>query len=429
MRLMSPAASAPWPRVALVHPGTQHSAQLAQQLARVGVLGEFWTGVGVSEAGWLRAWLQGGATNPLARKLSRRIIRGVPADRIHLRPWPELVALCRQWLGHEAQAVWHHRNASFQRALPQAVIRRHDAIIGFDTSGWILAERCAALGRPFVLDQSIGHPGAKVAVYDAVRRAFPAWGHELEVCRPESLAAENVEHRLATRVVAASSFTKRTLIDHGVAAEKILVNPYGVDIIRFNPGPRAEWSGRPLRFVFVGQVSARKGIPLLLEVWTRLAPPSSELWLIGHVAPRALPLVRGIRGVVVKGPVSRVDLPGMLRECDVFVLPSYFEGFGLVLLEAMACGLPVIATDATAAPDLVTDGEDGFGLPTGDRAALQDRLQFFLRDPARARQMGHAARKKAEQFSWAAYGDRWAELMRTLVRERATLSVPFRPCS
>jgi glycosyltransferase involved in cell wall biosynthesis len=413
--------------VALIHPGTQYSAQLAHQLTRVGVLAEFWTGVAVSENGLLGPWLQRGATNPLAQLVSRRIIRGVPAGRIHLRPWHEIIAVSRQrLLGHEPQVVWHRRNAAFQRALPDEVLRRNDLVIGFDTSGWILAERCAALGRTFVLDQSIGHPSAKVAVYDAVRREFPEWGHELEQRRPETLAAENQEHALATRVVASSSFTKRTLVEHGVAAEKIVVNPYGVDISRFTPGPRVERAARPLRFVFVGQVSARKGIPLLLDVWSRLAPPDSELWLIGYVAPRAVPLVTGLRGVVVKGLVSRFDLPGLLRECDVLVLPSYFEGFAQVMPEAMASGLPVIATESSGAADLITDGADGFVIPTGDRAALQDRLQFFLRHPERVAPMGRAARQKAELFTWTAYGDRWAGIVRNLTAGRAA---PPLPCS
>jgi len=414
----------------LVHPGTQYTAQLAQQLDRHGLLGEFWTGVGVSERGWLQPWLQRGATNPLAQLLSTRIIRGVPAQRIHVRPWHEVIAVGRQrLLGHEPQAVWHRRNAAFQRALPESVLRRNDLVIGFDTSSWLMAERCAALGRTFVLDQSIGHPRAKTAVYEAVRREFPEWGHELEHRRSETLAAENLEHRLATRVVASSSFTRRTLIEHGVDAAKILVNPYGVDLTRFSPGPRADRGTRPLRFVFVGQVSARKGVPLLLDVWSRLAPPDSELWLIGYVAPRAQALVSGLRGVVVKGLVSRIDLPGMLRECDVFVLPSYFEGFAQVMPEALASGLPVIATESSGAADLITDGEDGFVIPTGDRSALTERLQFFLHHPDRIAAMGRAGREKAGRFSWNAYGDRWAGIVRGLAAGSAVPPVASLPCS
>lgn len=398
----------------VVHPGTQYAPRLVEELERAGLLREFWTGIAFSDRGSFRRWLGPGRENAFARFAARRVVHGLPRHKLRLRPWTEIIATVRMRHGGELQPVMHARNAAFQRAVPDDALTRSAAVIGFDTSGWILAERCAALRRPFVLDQSIGHPRAKIGIYEKVRKSFPAWSHELETRRPEVLAAEDVEHRLATRVVAASSFTRRTLIEHGVAAEKIVVNPYGVDLARFAPVGRAPAAGRPLRFVFVGQVSARKGIPLLLDVWTRLAPPNSELWLIGHVAPRAQPLVSGLRGVVVKGAVSHRDLPAMLRECDVFVFPSFFEGFGLVLLEAMACGLPIIATDATAAPDIISDGREGFVTAAGDAAALAAAIRTFSRDPRRSTVMGRAARATAETFSWPAYGERWRQTLLAL---------------
>jgi alpha-maltose-1-phosphate synthase len=342
----------------------------------------------------------------------------VPAHQIHLRPWPEVLAGCRQRLGQDEQRVWHRRNDAFQRALPESVFTRNDLVVGFDTSGWILARRCAAAGTAFVLDQSIAHPRAKMRIYHELRRQYPEWAENLEERAPEVLAAETAEHQGATRIVVASTFTQRSLIEFGVPPERIVINPYGVDLASFAPKPAAR-RDRPLRFVFVGLAGARKGIPLLLDAWGALDTTGAELWIVGHVAPRFRPLVSGHRNVTIKGPAAHLQMESLLHECDVFVFPSYFEGFGLVLLEAMACGLPVISTDATAAPDLITDGVEGFVINAGDKAALMNRLELFLRDPTRAFPMGRAARKTAERFTWTAYGDRWAALVHDLVATKA----------
>ena len=88
---------------------------------------------------------------------------------------------------------------------------------------------------------------------------------------------------------------------------------------------------------------------------------------------------------------------------DVLVFPSLFEGFGLVLLEAMSRGTTVITTAHTAGPDVLTDGEDGFLVPIRSAEAIRERLEGLVREPGRCRAMGEAARKKAAACSWEAY--------------------------
>lgn len=404
-------------RVAVVHPGTQYAPRLAEQLEAHRLLGSFWTGIGASDAGWLAPLLRPTSRNPLARLLSRRVVRGVPPGRLQLQPWPEILATWRQRQGRDLQAVWHRRNESFQRGLPTRLFRDHPIVIGFDTSSWLVAERCAAAGSTFVLDQSIGHASARERTYAAVRLTFPEWGHELEVRRAEVARAEAREHALAARIVASSAFARDTLVAQGVSADRVVVNPYGVDSVRFHPR-RSTAAGRPLRFVFVGQVTARKGVPLLLAAWTRLGPPGAELWLVGHVAARTQPLLAGVPGVRVCGPVPHGELPGLLGACDVFVFPSYFEGFAQVVPEALACGLPAIASEASGARDIVRDGVDGFLVPTGDGDALEAAMARFAQDRGLAARMSAAARARAEEFTWNAYGDRWARLLAGLDAER-----------
>jgi starch synthase len=110
--------------------------------------------------------------------------------------------------------------------------------------------------------------------------------------------------------------------------------------------------------------------------------------------------------------VPRHDLPNLLHQCDVLVLPSYFEGFPLVQLEALASGLPIIGTEATGAPDLITDGVEGYVTEVGDAEALRDKLSKFIASPSDLTNMSMAARHCAERYSWDAYGDRWTSILR-----------------
>ena len=208
-------------------------------------------------------------------------------------------------------------------------------------------------------------------------------------------------------------------MDNGIAPEKIEVIPYGVDLARFRPKKSA--TARPFRVVFVGIITARKGVPLLLEAWKELAPTEAELWLVGSASREAQAAIPHIKGLEIKNAVPQADVPGLLQQCDVFVLPSYFEGFGLVILEAMACGLPAICTIATAGPDIISQDQDGWLIQPGDLKGLVRTMRFCLENPDRVVEMSVKARATAERFSWDAYGDRWMAILTEVVNETTGL--------
>ena len=98
--------------------------------------------------------------------------------------------------------------------------------------------------------------------------------------------------------------------------------------------------------------------------------------------------------------VSHAKLLASFYEADVFVLPSIAEGFAQVLLEAMSCGLPIITTENTAGPDIITNGKEGFIIPIRDVAALVQKLSLFITNPDLVENMGRAASIKAAYFTW-----------------------------
>jgi starch synthase len=337
---------------------------------------------------------------------SNRAVYGVPKAKLRTTPDLELLHLARARIGGDIQPILHARNIAFQRRIPDRELIESDAIVGFDTSSSVLVKRARCLQRPFFLDQTIAHPNAKRPVYARVAEQYPDWRDDLPLKEATLTAEEESEHNAANVIVAASSFTKQTLVEHGVDPAKIQVNAYGVDLDRFRADGERK-ADRPFRFIFVGLISARKGIPLLLEAWRALNAPDAELIIAGPATPAAARKQLEASGVKLVGKQSNTAVAELMADSDAFVFPSYFEGFGLVLLEALACGLPVLTTTATAGRDIISDDKNGWVIEPGDLDALVARMQWCCDNRDAVRAMRHAARSTADRYSWDNYGDRW----------------------
>lgn len=394
----------------LAHPGTQYAPRLAAELHKRDLLLRYWTASGIAEGSSIDRVI-GFLPSRAQKPFRNRLVRGIPQSQVRTIPLLELACMARMRIRVGGEAALCRRNAVFQQRVSAVDIDASRAVIGFDTSSWILAERCRQANTPLVLDQSIGHPLSKERVYRDLRARYLDWGETFSTKANNLLEHEREEHVAAAAIVVASSFTRKSLVENGVDESKIVTNPYGVDFEQFRP-TESEKRSRPLRFLFVGLVNARKGVPLLLEAWRALQRRSdAELWIVGAVAESVRPLIPKLPGLRLFEPRPHDELPELFRECDVFVFPSFFEGFGLVLLEAMACGLPIIASDATAAPDLVSRPEHGIVTDSGSLDQLISAIQSFVDRPDQLPIAARAARARAEEFSWDVYGQRWASLI------------------
>ena len=162
-------------------------------------------------------------------------------------------------------------------------------------------------------------------------------------------------------------------------------------------------------------MKAEKGIAILLDAWKRLAPSDAELCLAGSGDAETITTARAIPGVRVLGKLAPEELRAIYQGASVFVFPTFYDGFGMVLLEAMASGLPILATSNCAAPDLIRDGAAGAIFPSGDPTALCAAMADVCANRAAWSQRGVAAREIARAYSWEAYGERWAALLREVV--------------
>ena len=203
-----------------------------------------------------------------------------------------------------------------------------------------------------------------------------------------------------------STYAADSFVAEGIPRSRMKVVPYGVDLRTFSPpAERVRRDGPRFEAIFTGQMTQRKGLSYLLEGWRRFARANARLTIVGQAVgdPRALaPYADLFRHVPHQ---SRPELARHYRSADVFVFPTLVEGMPLVVLEAMACGLPVIVT-ANGPGDIVRDGVDGFIIPARDPDAIAERLERLYRDPALREQMGHNASQRAAEFGWSAYTDK-----------------------
>lgn len=392
----------------LVHPGTQYAHRLACQLHRHNSLYKFVTGIGFAPGDPLLRFVPA----RIRKKLANRILDcSIPSSSVKRIPLPEIISLRELSRGVNAEDSLFKRNRSFQEKISQKLLDSSDAVIGFDTSSWILVDRTR---KPFILDQSIAHPDEKKEVFATLRSLYPAWTEDIPLKAGEHVLTERQEHSKASRIVVASSFTMNSLVKHGVNRAKITVNPYGVGESFFRSKVKRS-KGEKVRFVYLGILGARKGLPFLLETWKENSMwQNADLWLAGPASPNAIKEVNETPGVTYKGRLPLNEIPSLLDQCDCLVFPSFFEGFGQVILEAMAAGLSVISTEATAAPDIIESNVDGIVIRSGDKKALGGSLKRMASDPAECYAMGERAREKARGFSWNAYGDRWNNILTQL---------------
>ena len=201
----------------------------------------------------------------------------------------------------------------------------------------------------------------------------------------------------------------------GIPPEKVHVIPYGVRLDRFTrtqPPPRDSFEA-----LFAGQVSVRKGIPYLLQAFARLKHPKKHLTVVGAIQDdiRNLLATLPTENVVFTGSLPQAQLAEKMSASHLLVLPSVEEGLALVQGQAMACGCPVLATTATGAEDLFTDGREGYIVPDRNVDALSERMQQIADDPALQQRLSEAALLRVKSLGgWDQYGETWDRLLHQL---------------
>jgi alpha-maltose-1-phosphate synthase len=411
------------------HPtGNANVREASRALSEAGLLSEFWTSVCWNEDHVLNALLP----RSVSRELGRRAFPNIRRDQVHCHPWIELGRLgSRQlnlsgWLRHErgrfsTDAVYRGLDSRVAERLHRAPhIRGLYAYEDGALAGFRVAKQ---LGIKTIYELPIGYWRSYRELMEEEACLEPEWAATLQgrADSDEKLRRKDEELALATEIIVASNFVKDTLRKAGRLEAQVSVLPYGAPAGPVVP-PRSRADDGKLKVIFVGALSQRKGLSYLLNAVQKLSS-KIELTLIGRRVAECRPLDVALRAHRWIPSLSHAALLEEMSRHDVFVFPSLFEGFGLVLLEAMSLGLPVITTPHTAAPDFVSDGEDGVIVPIRDAHAIGEKLELLMLDRDRLAAMSHAAIRKAAQHSWEQYRNRLAATVsQALAKDTETCS-------
>ncbi len=396
--------------------------RLGAELARRGVLQKYVRPYANRQRWWERSLAQAPGIGTLyERTLGRRTLpAGLPLSKVIEAGMAEDFAAAAVGRLPFADDGWRRqRSHDLIYAAERAVARKAgkhargmDVVVASYGTGMYAFDAVHESGGRAVLSYPIAHNRYQERLYEeeaALAPEFAAALPDLSRLPADYTDRLDAECEQADRIIVGSGFVRQSFVEMGYNARKIAVTPYGVDSERFTPRSAPRDDG-VFRALFVGQIGQRKGMSYLFGGYELFRRPDSELHVVGGYVPgrevysRYQSLYRHTANVLQK------DLPALYREADVFVFPSLIEGMPLVVLEAMACGLPVITT--THGPgEIVRDGIDGFFVPIRDSEAIAARLEQLYRDPALRERMGRNAREQALRHTWDAYATRAAEVV------------------
>lgn len=215
------------------------------------------------------------------------------------------------------------------------------------------------------------------------------------------------EYETADYILVPSEFVFRSFLEKGFPADKMIKNPFGMPKVNYTVSPKEKPNGT-VRILYVGQVHYRKGVRYLIEAFKLLDMPTKHLDIVGPVhqdsgvADIDLP-----EGVVFHGTQKGEDLARFYTDADVFVQPSIEEGLSLVIGEAMAYGLPTIATVNSGASDILEDSESGLLVGIRDPKAICSAIERLLEEAGLYQKISDSALRRVEELGgWLQSGDR-----------------------
>ena len=193
-----------------------------------------------------------------------------------------------------------------------------------------------------------------------------------------------LEYDVADQIVVPSEFVRRGFIQKGYSAEKLIKIPYRVNSVNGGNNSCADLENTKdiFRILYVGSVSPRKGVRYLIKAFSKIRHARKELWIIGPLGtPSGLEDLFIPEGVIFKGPLKGQELQSAYQRASLFCLPTIEDGFGIVLGEALAYGLPIVASRNSGAEDLLTHNREGVITDIRDPEALCSAFERAIQDP------------------------------------------------
>jgi len=391
-------------RVVVSHSGKQHAYRVAAALQSEGRLSAFLTSGYYKPARYpdrLLTW-----SDRLDRGFRRRHSPEIDANLV-VRNWrfelPELLVRRLRRFGLREEPWVFRRDVAFDRWAARRLARGKmecDLFWGFQGSCRDSLKAARDHGLTAVVELAAPHVTTAMRLLSEEAERHPDWADSVGNYHfpVEYQSRLEQEPHLADFCIVASRFAESSLVEAGVNPSRIRRIALGADLHAFSPVPRSTQG--TFRVLFAGKVGQHKGIAYLLEAFRRMRSLSTELVIAGPVVGTGRAFLERRDLYTWLGPLDSAALADEMRKCDVLVVPSVIEGFGLVIAEAMATGMPVIASTHSIGPEIIRDGVSGFLVQPRDVDTLSERLQQLATNRRLAQSMGEAAVIDARSFSW-----------------------------
>lgn len=409
-------------KVILIHPtGNANVRAALAGLKRANILSVFHTAIATFSGSTLGFLSRFGILKELRRR--KFDVELKPLTRMHgLKEFCRILSmklglsrLNKQETGvFSVDAVYHHIDRIVASSLAQT--NGITAIYAYEDGAFFTFKAARAMGIPCIYDLPTGHWRTLRKLLEEEQKRRPEWASTLTGFKDsiEKLDRKDCELTLASQIIVASGFTASTLSDFPGELAPVTIIPYGFpDVIIERV--YTDLNERPLRLLFVGSLSQGKGIANLFEAVEMLGKEVS-LTVVGHKrSEECLPLNQALKLHKWFPSLPHDAVLKLMSEHDIFVFPSLFEGFGLVITEAMSQGTPVITTNRTAGRDLIKNGENGWIVEPGSTESLYSCLVNILADKHCIKMLGKAAMETARQRPW----DRYSEELSSFIQSNA----------
>lgn len=401
-------------KVIVAHPGRQHSFRVAKALKLSGALYKYVTTVYTKDDSLLMKIVRIFLSKDNYRRAQGRKCNGLnDEDVVQFCEFQGLLLLALQRIDftrYFSNKYQNYVSRLFQKKLAYYAIRNNvDAIISYDTNSSVLFSilKSEAPWIKCIMDNAHPNRHYLYSNYHENWNCVGNFSRTLEACGylTNIKCAEEFgkEVLMADYHIVASSYSVKALMFEGIPFNKIYRVPYGVDKNKFVKSTRV-YDGQKLNVLFVGEVNQRKGIRQVLEAAKFINSSDINFDIIGTGKEYCADLYSPYEHFVhFLGRVPFDVLLEKLSSSHIFIFPTMGEGFGLVLLEAMAAGLPVITTKNCGGADIVLENENGFLIDVGNTDALVEKILWFKNHPKDNERMSMNAISTAQIYTWEKY--------------------------
>ena len=407
-------------KIIVAHPGKQHSYRLASALKKREYLFKYITTVYNKESSLLmnicKLILKNDTLNRLRNRKNNDLLDNDVIQFSELYGLVLLLILRIDSGKYFFNFLNDHLAKQFAKKVANYAIKNNvDAVICYDGSFCaltcfnILKEKAPHILR--IIDHA--HPPRNFLheVYKNLEKISGEFVLTYDTCdylsSTKRLHLDAAEIQSAQKHIIASDFSMQALHYNNVSSSDIFKVPYGVNHHVFNQIKSNHKINKKINILFIGEINQRKGIKQILDAAKILSNKNFEFNLIGIGMNNHSELYQPYKKHVnFLGLVSFETLLSQLKTSDVFIFPSLGEGFGLVLLEALSSGLPIICSKNCAGPDLIQDGKNGFLIDAGDTNALVEKLLWFDLNRDSLLKMSQYARESSLKYTWGNYEEK-----------------------